>query len=167
VEKVSWKNATNYCAKITVREREAGRLPAGFAYRLPTEAEWEYACRAGTATRYAYGDDPDYGQLGEHAWCSPGSANRTHPVETKKPNAWGLYDMHGNVTEWCLDWYGAFPGGSATNPRGPSEGSYRVIRGGAWNYGGAWRCRSANRDYAWPDTKSNLTGFRPVLAPER
>ena len=164
VEFVGWEDATNYCAKLTHRERVVGRLPPGFAYRLPTEAEWEYACRAGTTTRFGYGDDPDYAHLGDHAWYDPNSDSQTHPVGLKKPNAWGLYDMHGNVWEWCLDWYGNNPGGSATDPKGPSAGLYRMFRGGCWNgYGRS--CRSAFRYIFSPVTKRNNMGFRVVLAP--
>jgi len=164
VETVSWDDASTYCAKLTVGERAAGRLPAGYEYRLPTEAEWEYACRAGNATRFGYGDDPDYTRLGEYAWYSCNSGEVTHPVGLKKPNGWGLYDMHGNVWEWCLDWYGDYPGGSVTDPRGPSTGSYRVLRGGGWGYY-AFRCRTAYRGYYYPTFRNNGFGFRPVLAP--
>jgi formylglycine-generating enzyme required for sulfatase activity len=135
VEQISWNDATNYCGKLTVRERADGRLPVGYVYRLPTEAEWEYACRAGTTTRFSYGDDAGYTQLSNYAWYWDNSYTTvkpsgvsldieghyytTHSVGHKKPNAWGLYDIHGNVWEWCLDWYsGSLPGGSVTDPRG-------------------------------------------------
>ncbi len=166
VEQVTWNDAANYCAKLTARERAAGRLPAGYEYRLPTEAEWEYACRAGTTTRFSFGDDLQYTNLGKYAWYDRNSMGQTHPVGVKAPNAWGLYDMHGSVFEWCLDWYGDYPGGSVTDPRGPSTGSHRVIRGGGWNHDG-WNCRSTARSSDSPDSRCKKTGFRPVLAPSQ
>ncbi len=164
VETVSWVDATNYCGKLMVRELAAGRLPSGYRYRLPTEAEWEYACRAGTTTRYNYGDDPDYMQLGNYAWYSSNSDGTTHPVGLKEPNAWGLHDMHGSLWEWCLDWYGTYPGGSVTDPWSPNAGSSRVFRGGGWSGSGRF-CRSALRNGNPPATRSYGIGFRPVLAP--
>ena len=165
VERVRWIDATDYCGKLTVRELAAGRLPSGYKYRLPTEAEWEYACRAGTTTRFGYGDDAGYTQLGSYAWYDSNSGSTTHAVGVKKPNAWGLYDMHGNVWEWCLDrWSESLPGGSVTDPRGPTTGSFRVLRGGGWrDYGGYGR--SAYRSSGTPDNWSYDIGFRPVLAP--
>jgi len=165
VEQVSWNDATNYCAQLTARERLAGRLPAGWAYRLPTEAEWEYACRAGTTNRYYYGDDTGYTQLANYAWYNANSGGITHPVGGKLPNRWGLYDMAGNVWEWCSDWYDdAYPGGSVTDPQGSVSGSHRVIRGGSWpnpaNY-----CRSAQRGLSLPAAPDNRFGFRLVLGP--
>jgi formylglycine-generating enzyme required for sulfatase activity len=164
VEQVSWHDATNYCARLTGRERTAGGLPEGWVYRLPTEAEWEYACRAGTTTRFSYGDDAGYAQFGNYAWYNSNSKATTHAVGQKQPNAWGLYDVHGNVWEWCLGWYGTYPGGRVTNPKGPDSGSLRVIRGGGWD-GDAWGCRSAFRSYYWPDGRYGDLGFRAVLAP--
>jgi formylglycine-generating enzyme required for sulfatase activity len=110
VESVSWEDAMAYCAARTELERAEGRIPANMSYRLPTEAEWEYASRAGTTTRFSYGDDPDYAELDDHGWYMGNSDLRTHPVGQKLPNAWGLYDMHGHVWEWCLDWYGPYAG---------------------------------------------------------
>ena len=165
VEQVTWFEAVDYCAKLTVRERAAGRLPAGYAYRLPTEAEWEYACRAGTATRFYYGDDPNYTDLGQYAWYDSNSGNQTHPVGLKRSNKWGLYDLSGNVREWCMDWYDySYPGGSVTDPTGPVGGLYRVIRGGDWPDGGKY-CRSACRGGTTPNVRYSSVGFRPVLAP--
>ena len=165
VENVSWVDATNFCAKLTEQERQAGRLPDGYVYRLPTEAEWEYACRAGTTTRFSFGDDPDFTGVGEYAWYVENSGGKTHPVGQKKPNPWGLYDMHGNLWEWCLGWYTfSLPGGSVTDPKGPSSGSDRVFRGGCWlDY--AWDCRSAFRSGRYPGSRLIRIGFRPVLAP--
>jgi formylglycine-generating enzyme required for sulfatase activity len=167
VERVTWIEATNYCARLTQREQEAGRLPAGWAYRLPTEAEWEYACRAGTTTRFSYGDDLNYALLGDYAWFSGNSGGATHPVGLKKANPWGLYDLHGNVWEWCLDWYGGtLPGGNVTDPVGPRADTTRVLRGGGWGDDGR-SCRSARRSGTFPDdrVRDNRFGFRAVLAP--
>ncbi|MBI4325893.1 MAG: formylglycine-generating enzyme family protein, partial [Chloroflexi bacterium] len=121
VEQVSWSEATNYCGKLTEQERAAGRLPGGWVYRLPTKAEWEYAARAGTTTRFSFGDDPGYTILGEYSWFAGNSGSSTHAVQSKRPNLRGLYDMQGNVWEWCWDRYVAWlPGGSLTDPAGPA-----------------------------------------------
>lgn len=165
VEQVTWKDATAYCARLTEIEQAAGRLPAGYAYRLPTEAEFEYACRAGTATRFSFGDDPDYTQLGQFAWYGDNSANATHPVGQKTPNPFGLYDIYGNVWEWCLDWYqDPYPGGNVINPSGPGLAVSRVFRGGGWDYVAA-SCRSAYRNNVAPTRRTNYLGFRVVLSP--
>ena len=163
-ESVNWFDARDYCANLTQQERTAGRLPAGWVYRLPTEAEWEYAARAGTTTRFSFGDDAGYTKLGEYAWYSSNSGSATHAVQTKKPNSWGLYDMAGNVWEWCSDWNGSYPGGSVIDPVGPASGSYRVGRGGSW-YSDGRHCRSAIRASQTPDFRYNIVGFRAVLAP--
>lgn len=164
VENVSWFDATNYCYRLTAQERTAGRLPSGYVYRLPTEAEWEYACRAGTTTRFYYGDDPSYSRLTNYAWYAANSGNKTHPVGLLQPNAWGLYDMPGNVGEWCLDWFGwNYPGGSQTDPAGPSGTATRVIRGVGFG-NPASQCRSAERDTYPPGQPESTVGFRPVLA---
>ena len=164
VEQVNWTEANNYCAQLTVRERTAGRLPAGWAYRLPTEAEWEYASRCGSTNRFSYGDDPGYAQLGNNAWYNSNSAGASHTVGGKLPNRWGLYDMSGNVWEWCSDWFGTYPGGNVTDPSGAVSGSYRVIRGGGWGHT-ADRCRSAERYVSGPSNRYYIFGFRLVLAP--
>ena len=165
VEQVTWHDVVNYCKKLTQQERSAGRLPSGYIYRPPTEAEWEYACRAGTTTRFSYGDDLGYTQLGQWAWYRENSGGKTHPVGQKRPNPWGLYDMHGNVWEWCQDrWAFSLPGGNVTDPRGSSSGSDRVLRGGSW-YFDAWYCRSAARVWGYPGLWFIRYGFRPVLAP--
>jgi formylglycine-generating enzyme required for sulfatase activity len=171
VEQVSWNDATNYCGKLTAQERGAGRLPAGYEYRLPTEAEWEYACRAGTTTATAYGDSLSSAQANFNGNNPYGGAavgpylERTTAVGSYAPNAWGLYDMHGNVWEWCLDWWGDYPSGSVTDPKGPASGSLRMIRGGAWNIRGGY-CRSADRG-GWSGTGAgkSVHGFRAVLSP--
>jgi formylglycine-generating enzyme required for sulfatase activity len=165
VERVNWYDATNYCATLTQRERTAGRIPTNSVYRLPSEAEWEYACRAGTTTRFSHGDDPGYTNLTNYAWYEGNSGGTTHPVGQKLPNPWGLYDVHGNVWEWCQDWLSeSLPGGIAVDPQGPAMGSARVIRGGLWcNAAGA--CRSASRGACDPGYGDYGIGFRAVLAP--
>ena len=169
VESVTWEDATRYCAELTLRERSSGRLPAGYAYRLPTEAEWEYACRAGTTTPVAMGTSLGSTQANfsgdqPYAGAAQGpSLGSTTRVGSYAPNAWSLYDMHGNVSEWCLDWYDTYPGGTAADPQGPTTGSYRVLRGGSWSNSGAF-CRSASRSSRAPNTAAGTSGFRPVLA---
>jgi len=164
VEKVSWREAVEYCARLTQQARAAGRLSEGYAYRLPTEAEWEYACRAGSTTRFAHGDDPDYGALGEYAWYMENSKSSTHPVGAKRPNDWGLFDLHGNVWEWCLDrWESGWPGGTIANTPVAASGALRVARGGSWLYDGR-ASRSANRDDYSPTNRCSDVGFRVVLA---
>ena len=152
VETVSWEDATNYCARLTQRERAARLIPPNSVYRLPTEAEWEYACRAWTSTRFSYGDDPSYMSLAKYAWYLDNSGHTTHPVGQKLPNPWGLYDMHGGLWEWCQDWYGPYPGGSVIDPQGPATGSYRVFRGGSWGCGR----RNADRRVAIPTRRARL-----------
>jgi formylglycine-generating enzyme required for sulfatase activity len=158
VEQVGWDDAMAFCAQLTEREGAAGRLPAGYIYTLPTEAQREYACRAGTTGPFA-------GELDAMAWNNANSGGTTHPVGTKQPNAWGLFDMEGNVWEWCRDWYGDhLPGGEVTNPTGPPSGSGRVFRGGGWRDVPAG-CRSAFRyDFA-PVVCGSLLGFRVALVP--
>jgi formylglycine-generating enzyme required for sulfatase activity len=125
VEQVSWNDCQEFVAKLKEKVR-------GYEFRLPTEAEWEYACRAGTTTEYSHGDGAT--NLAEYAWSTGNAERRTHAVGEKKPNPWGLHDIHGNVWEWCQDWYGAYPGGEVTDPTGASSGTARVIRGGSWSH---------------------------------
>jgi formylglycine-generating enzyme required for sulfatase activity len=181
VEQVTWSDATNYCAQLTQRERSAGRLPIHWAYRLPTEAEWEYACRGGTTTAFHYGPalrsgmanfnghleyDSSFGTKNNSSGIYLG---RTAAVGSYAPNRWGSFDMHGNVWEWCSDWYNCpdlecvgLPGGYVTDPKGPATGLYHVVRGG-----GAGDCRSAGRndDIDGPAPAWFIAlGFRVVLA---
>jgi formylglycine-generating enzyme required for sulfatase activity len=159
VEQVSWKEAMEFCRMLTERERLAGRLQEGYVYTLPTEAQWEYAARAGTT-----GDYGGTGRLIYMGWYDRNSGASTKPVGTKEANAWGLHDMHGNVWEWCLDWFGIYPGGSVTDPTGPTSGSDRVFRGGSfWN--SADSCRSSFRLCQPPVFRMYHLGFRPALTP--
>jgi len=176
VESVSWDDAQEYCKKLTAKERAAGRLPSGYEYTLPTEAQWEYACRAGTTTSFSFGSDE--GSLYQYGnYCDRSNTNdfswqdkkhndgydKTAPVGSYKPNTWGLYDMHGNVWEWCRDWYGDYPTGSVTDPTGATSGTYRVSRGGGWS-SNARGCRSADRSYGGPGFRGYDLGFRLSLS---
>ena len=158
IENVSWDDAVAFCRKLTEQHRRSGALAEGWAWRLPTEAEWEYAARAGTT-------GPRHGDLAAIAWYDGNSGSKTHPVQKKEPNVWGLHDMMGNVWEWCADWYGEYPRTAATDPMGPSSGSNRVCRGGGWHYG-AGHCRSANRRGYAPGVRSLDLGFRLALSSE-
>jgi len=153
VEKVGWNDAVEFCQKLSQK--------TGSKFRLPTEAEWEYACRAGTTTRYNLGNTKS--DLAQAGWYDFNSSGKTHPVGQKTPNAWGLYDMHGNVWEWCNDWYGKDFYGSAPklNPSGALSGSSRVMRGGGWGGSGS-SCRSAFRLDHNPSYGSSDMGFRVV-----
>ncbi|MBU6303700.1 MAG: SUMF1/EgtB/PvdO family nonheme iron enzyme, partial [Verrucomicrobia bacterium] len=164
VENVSWEDAMAFCRKLTERERAAGALPVGWEYSLPTEAQWEYACRAGTTTVYSFGDEE--ARLGDYAWYDENSEDKTHPVGLKKPNAWGLHDMQGNVWEWCFDWNDDYPTGAVTDPFGPKEGVGRVSRGGSWSFS-ASNCRAADRAGLVPAVRIDDLGFRPACVPSR
>ena len=157
VEQVSWEDAMSFCGKLTELHHQSGRLKSDWKYTLPTEAQWEYACRAGTGTAFSFGDDG--AQLGGYAWYEGNSESKTHPVGGKKANQWGLHDMHGNVWEWCLDWYGEYEKSPQTDPTGPEKASNRVIRGGAW-YGSSRNCRSADRYWFTPVFRGDYLGFR-------
>jgi len=153
VESVSWNDAVEFCRKLSEKTRKT--------FRLPTEAEREYACRAGSKTRFSFGDSESV--LGEYAWYASNSGGKTHPVGQKKPNPWGLYDMHGNVAEWCADWYADYPKAAVTDHQGPASGTYRVLRGGSW-YPTPDGCRSAFRNHGTPGIRYNVFGFRVVVS---
>lgn len=157
VDGVSWAEAIAFSKNLSElpAEKNAGRV-----YRLPTEAEWEYACRAGSKSAYCFAESSK--SLGDYAWSLSNSNNRTHSVGEKKANAWGLHDMHGNVWEWCSDFYGDYPVGSVNDPTGPREGSYRVFRGGSWELGAAV-CRSASRSWNTPLLQYHAIGFRLAM----
>lgn len=159
VENVSWKAAVEFCGKLSAMRAEKS---SGRVYRLPSEAEWEYACRSGTTTAFSFDTDP--AQLGDYAWFKDNSGRSTHPVGKKQPNGWGLYDMHGNVWEWCQDWKTDYSSDSVTNPKGPPSGSTRVYRGGSWR-SKARSCRSADRfkHIRPPGYRDNRLGFRVAL----
>jgi len=154
VERVSWNDAQKFIRKLNQRE-------GGNKYRLPTEAEWEYACRAGSTTRFFFGDDDSL--LREYAWYMSNSEGRPHRVAQKNPNDWSLYDTHGNVWEWCQDWKWNYPSGAVTDPTGPTGGSYRVKRGGSWNFPPKG-VRSAIRVGDYPNNHHNVLGFRVLRA---
>jgi formylglycine-generating enzyme required for sulfatase activity len=160
VEKVTFFDAMSYCSAVTQRERGAGRLPAGYEYRLPSEAEWEYACRAGMTNLFSFGDDAKAAD--PYAWTAENSDAMTHPVGLKRPNAWGLYDMHGNVWEWCLDWFEPYPPVPLTDPTGPAISKYKVFKGGGWNQEIQY-ARSANRFMMAPSNGIHFVGFRIAL----
>ena len=156
VEKVNWHDCQAFIGRLN-------RKFGGFS--LPTEAQWEYACRAGSTTRFSFGDDED--RLGDYGWCGNNSARKTHPVGQRKPNAWGLYDMHGNVYEWCADWYGGdfFKEQPAVDPPGPPTGAARVFRGGAWHLIDLFHFTCASRSSPVvhslrPDGRYPYHGFR-------
>jgi formylglycine-generating enzyme required for sulfatase activity len=173
VEQVSWLDAVMYCNKLSETERlracykiEGNEVTmlGGTGYRLPTEAEWEYACRAGTTTKFAFGDDE--AGLGDVAWFYENSRSQTSAVGEKMPNPFGLHDMHGNVWEWCWDGYGEFYYGSAVavDPTGLPGGSIRAIRGGCW-FTTAQHCRAACREGYPPNRRADVAGFRVLRSP--
>jgi formylglycine-generating enzyme required for sulfatase activity len=149
VVNVSWNDAAAFCKWLSQKE--------GKTFCLPTEAQWEYACRAGTTTKYSFGDDES--ELKEYAWYASNGGGRTHAVGARKSNAWGLYDMHGNVWQWCDDWFGSYVASAVVDPTGPASGSDRVARGGCWRYV-AGGCRSAGRAYSAPGDRFSDLGFR-------
>ena len=164
VEEVSWDDAQEFIAKLNA----GGFAPDGFEFRLPTEAEWEYACRAGTTTPFSWGSSLNGNKANCKGYFPYGTSTkgaylrRTTAVGSYEANPWGLYDMHGNVGEWCADWRGDYDAGPQTDPTGPTSGRWRVLRGGSWDYD-AECCRSAYRDAFDPTDRYFNFGFRLVL----
>jgi formylglycine-generating enzyme required for sulfatase activity len=169
---VSWNDTVAFCNWLTDAEGKAGRLPVGYTYSLPAEAQWEYACRAGTTTATSFGDSLSSRQANFHGNYPYGNAakdrwlKKTAKVGSYPANAWGFHDMHGNVWEWCSDWYGEYPNGQVSDPVGPSDGSKRVSRGGGWLNDGRF-LRSAIRDGYAPGTRNGILGFRLSLQTEK
>ena len=157
VETVSWHDTQEFITRLNAKEKHA-------RYRLPTEAEWEYAARAGTSTTYFFGDDKN--ALSGYAWYHDNASDATRPVGQKQPNAWGLYDVYGNVREWVQDWYEEkyYANSPETDPQGPPSGKQRVDRGGSWGFN-AMFCRSAFRGDVLPDSRMGYLGFRLALSP--
>ncbi len=175
VNQVSWNDAIGFCNRLSQRSGltpcyridAAGQAtwePAANGYRLLTEAEWEYACRAGSRTRYSFGDDDS--ALGDHAWYAANSGGTPHPVGSRKPNRWGLHDLHGNVWEWCWDRYGRYSSAAQDDPIGPPTGEERVLRGGAFS-NSAVNLRSALRIRVRAENRFNNFGFRCARGPRR
>ncbi len=174
VNNVSWFDAIDFCNQLSEREGltpcyerlgdEVTWYREADGYRLPTEAEWEYACRAGTQTRWSFGDDEP--RLTDHAWYDANAKGNPHPVGQKLPNPWGLHDMHGNVYEWCWDRYGAYGPEPTQDPTGPTEGPGRLVRGGSFAYPARF-LRSAYRSRFRPGIRIRFIGFRCVRGPRR
>ena len=183
VENVSWTDVGRFIARMNNRRKtnlehfkqvtpvktdnrltinEKPPAVSSLQYRLPTEAQWEYACRAKTTGWFSF--EGDIAELDEYAWVQGNSGGRTHPVALKKANPFGLYDLHGNVWEWCRDYAGPYPSKPVVDPKGPARGSFRIARGGSWYYP-ALEARSANRLYLLPESKSYNVGFRLILSP--
>jgi formylglycine-generating enzyme required for sulfatase activity len=153
VEQVSWDDIQKFLTCLNTQQ--AGNIPEGWAYVLPTEAQWEYACRAGTTTLYSWGDSI----TASNANYSDSGYSQTRDVGLYDANPWGFFDMHGNVWEWTADWYAAYSSGAQNDPEGPTTGSLRVIRGGSWDYSGTY-LRSASRNTSPPSRRSGSIGFR-------
>jgi formylglycine-generating enzyme required for sulfatase activity len=157
VENLTWHQAVDFCARLSKLPEEKA---AGRAYRLPTEAEWEYACRAGSSDAFGFGHDGS--RLGEYGWFSDNSDDGTHPVGTKRPNTWGFHDLHGNVFEWCQDLYVDYASATASAPGRLCGSSYRVARGGCWVVPAEF-CRSAYRHASTQAYRCSFIGFRIAL----
>ena len=161
VDKVSFKQAVAFCKALTTGDRKEGRIATNMIYRLPTEAEWEYACLAGATTAFSFGDSE--ADADAHAWSAENADDKTNLVGQKKPNANGMYDMHGNVWEWVMDWFAPHPKAEQlVDPSGPPEGEHRVFKGGGW-YHEAKFARSTSRFMMEPGMSINFVGFRVAL----
>ena len=152
INSLSWSQAHEFCQRLSELPEEKA---AGRKYRLPTEAEWEYACRAGTTSAYSFGDDPTL--VGQHAWYARNSRQASQPPGKKIPNPWGFYDMHGNAWEWCQNWRYDYQNAPVTDPSGPATGKTRVLRGGGWFHREP-NCRSSARFSEDPNSRTKYTG---------
>jgi len=157
-DNVSWEDCQQFCDALNKKPHPGGK------FMLPTEAQWEYACRAGSTTSFCFGNDET--ELKEYAWYFENSHLQSHPIGTIRPNVWGLYDMHGNVCEWCQDWYGRdyYANSPTDDPTGPAAGSERTFRGGGWDHS-ARSCRSVHRSYGDPGCRNYILGLRVALVP--
>ncbi|MCP5522099.1 MAG: formylglycine-generating enzyme family protein [Verrucomicrobiales bacterium] len=173
--RINWAGAVVYCDWRTEVARQEGTLPEGYVFALPTEAQWEHACRAGTTTRYSFGDTPDCdpiscgvcAALADYCWFCGNSGQKSQPVGLKQPNPWGLYDMHGNVWEWTNDWWDwTLPGGALVDPLGPEGGTFRTRHGGSWATFPK-QCRSGHRYGGTPVASLESLGMRLALVPIR
>lgn len=161
VEKVKFDQAVAFCKALTLRDRWEGRIRQDMIYRLPTEAEWEFACLGGATTPFSFGEES---QTAEFVWAAENSGDKTQPVGQKKPNAWGLYDMHGNVWEWVVDWFAPHSKDTQlTDPEGPITGEHKVFKGGGWSHEAKF-ARATSRFMMAPDMGINFVGFRVVLS---
>lgn len=161
VEKVKFDQAVEFCRALTLKDRKAGRIRQDMIYRLPTEAEWEFACLGGATTPFSFSD---IDKVGDFVWSAENGEDKTQPVGGKKPNAWGLYDMHGNVWEWVVDWFAPHPKESQlTDPEGPPSGEHKVFKGGGWSHEAKFS-RATSRFMMAPDMGINFVGFRVVLS---
>ena len=161
VQKVSWENAMEFCKELTSREMQEDRLPEHWIFNLPTEAQWEYACRADISGPFHFGYETD--ELADYAWFHENSSGSPKPGGLKKPNSWGIHDMHGNLGEWCFDWYGkVYPPDGSVDPITEKASRFKVFRGGTYT-DLAERCRAAYRNRIEPSVSNPWIGFRVVL----
>jgi formylglycine-generating enzyme required for sulfatase activity len=161
VHKVNWEEAMEFCEALTDREKSVNRMPDKWGFNLPTEAQWEYACRADTTTVFHFGNEAE--ELSQYGWFVDNSDGSPKTIGTKKPNAWGIHDLHGNMGEWCFDWYGkAYPVDGSVDPITKKASAFKVFRGGTYT-DISDRCRAAYRNRITPDTRNPWIGFRVVL----
>ena len=161
VHKVNWEDAMEFCETLTDRENSMNRMPDKWGFNLPTEAQWEYACRADTTTVFNFGNGAE--ELPQYGWFSDNSDGSPKTIGTKKPNPWGIHDLQGNVGEWCFDWYGkAYPDDGSVDPITKKGSAFKIFRGGTYT-DISDRCRAAYRNRATPDTSNSWIGFRVVL----
>jgi formylglycine-generating enzyme required for sulfatase activity len=161
VHKVNWHEAMEFCEVLTEREKSVNRMPNKWSFNLPSEAQWEYACRADTTTVFHFGNEAE--ELPPYGWFADNSDGGPKTIGTKKPNAWGIHDLHGNMGEWCFDWYGkAYPVDGSVDPITEKASAFKVFRGGTYT-DIPERCRAAHRHRITPETRNPWIGFRVVL----